>query len=258
MNGLLKMTQFLKKYRVVMLIIVTLVFLYAVVTDVLGLGDRILFPGLTQIISVLIISYPQLWEGFFSSVGMLLPSYFLALLVGVTGGIFIGWHKPFRDNLVPLFHGLSPIPPTLYIPYAIALLPTFWLSSTFIIFIGCLWPILMHTIQGVVLIEEKYLDNARTLGLKGFKLVRKVVLPAALPMIFSGASTSLVFSFILLTVAEMFGVRSGLGFFIQYYADFFDYARVLAGMLVMSLLIIGIMTIFSTIERRMLFWTTKR
>lgn len=248
----------LRKYRYVGMIVAIGILVYEALTDGLGIADPTLFPGIPKVAAALYKSRQLLWEGMVSSLGLLIPSYLFALIIGVAGGLTIGWHRSLRENLVPLFHGLSPIPPNLYTPYAIALLPTFWLSSTSIIFIGCLWPILMSTIQGVVLIEEKYLDNARTLGLKGFKLLRKVILPAALPLIFSGAGTSLIFSFILLTVAEMFGVKSGLGFFVLYYADFFDYARVLAGMFVMSLLIMCIMGLFTVIQQRMLFWTTRR
>ncbi len=67
----------------------------------------------------------------------------------------------------------------------------------------------MGTIHGVTLLEERYLDNASALGLGGFRLMRKVIFPGALPMIFSGAGMALVFSFILLTVAEMFGAKAG-------------------------------------------------
>ena len=76
-------------------------------------------------------------------------------------------------------------------------------------------------------------------------------------MIFSGAAMALVFSFILLTVAEMFGAKSGMGHFIQYNADFSDYPKVLAGMLFMSLVIVLIMELFDLVQRRVLHWTGK-
>lgn len=69
---------------------------------------------------------------------------------------------------------------------------------------------------------------------------------------------ALVFSFILLTVAEMFGAKAGMGHFIQYYADFSDYPKVLAGMLFMSLVIVLIMELFDLLQRRLLHWTGKR
>jgi NitT/TauT family transport system permease protein len=150
------------------------------------------------------------------------------------------------------------MPPTMYIPYTIAVLPTFWTASVFIIFIGAFWPILMGTIHGVVLIEQRHLDNARMLNLKGIGLLRRVIFPAALPSIFSGASIALVFSFILLMVAEMFGSTSGLGYFIQQQADFSEYSKVLAALIFMSIFITIVMALFDLIQRRSLHWLDKR
>jgi len=160
-----------------------------------------------------------------------------------------------RKQLMPFFHAVSPIPPTMYIPYAIALLPTFKTASIFLIFIGAFWPILLWTIQGVLLIDQHYLDNARALGLRGGKLLSKVIVPAALPFILNGACVSLGFSFIILTVAEMFGAKSGMGYFIQYYSDFSDYKNVVAGMIFNTLVILAIMLFFDKIKSKYLFWT---
>jgi NitT/TauT family transport system permease protein len=239
-------------------IIVLAVALFELATDVTGWLEPVLFPGLVRIIPAFREAFPRLLEGLVSSFGLLLPSYFLALILGIGLGLFIGYRPGLKRMMMPIFRGISPIPPTMLIPYAISILPTFWLSSAFIIFAGAFWPILMGTIHGVVLLEERYLDNARTLGLKGGRLLWKVILPGAMPHIFAGAGMSLVFSFILLTVAEMFGAKSGMGYFIQYYADFSDYPKVLAGMMFMSSFIILVMTLFDTIQRRMLHWTGKR
>ncbi len=241
-----------------MVLILLLVAAFEILTDLTGWLEPVLFPGLTKILPELLRSLPKLGQGLLNSLGLLLPSYLLALFLGIGGGLLVGYSATLRVTLMPVFRGVSPIPPTMLIPYAIAILPTFWLSSAFIIFAGAFWPVLMGTIHGVTLLEERYIDNARTLGLSGFRLFRKVIFPGALPMIFNGASMALVFSFILLTVAEMFGAKSGMGHFIQYYADFSDYPKVLAGMIFMSLIIILIMELFDFIQRRCLYWTGKR
>lgn len=253
----MQLSRLLREYCYSIAIVVISLLLYELATAQ-GLLKTTIFPRIPQIVKALIISWPDLMDGLVHSLGLLLPSYFLALIVGILGGLFVGWYEPLRRNLMPIFRGISPVPPTLYIPYAIALFPTFWLSSAFVIFISSLWPVLMGTVHGVILLEEKYLDNARTLGLSGFRLLRKVVFPAALPMIFSGASVGLVFAFVLLTVAEMFGVKSGMGFFIQHHADFFEYPKVIAGMIFMSSVIVVIMVLFDKVQNRMLYWTTKR
>jgi len=250
--------SFLNKNTYLIFIIIGFIALYVIATDVLHILDAGLFPSISKILSVAYQSHNELLEGVISSSLLLIPSYFSALFLGIIVGLVVGWYAPLRKNLLPLFRGASSIPPTLLIPYSIALLPTFWLASSCIIFIGCFFPVCLGTIHGVVLIEERYLDNARTLNLKGFRLLRKIILPASLPAIFSGAGTALIFAFILLTISEMFGVKSGIGFFIQHYAEFFDYARVLAGLFVIASFIIVIMMIFDKIQNRMLYWTIKR
>ena len=142
----------------------------------------------------------------------------------------------------------------MLVPYLIAVMPTFYLSSTAVIFVGCFWPFLNATISGITLIDQKYLDNAKVLELKGWKKLIFVILPAASPLILAGAGTALTFSFILLTVAEMFATDSGMGYFIQYYADFSDYARVLAGLLFSGAVFVSIMVLYERLKKRALFW----
>ena len=252
------MFQKIKNYGGTLIIIAIFIFLFELATDIMHWLEPVIFPGLSKILPALLESFPELMQGLLSSLGLLVPSYILALVLGISIGLLVGWYEPLRKSLSPIFHGVSPIPPTLYIPYAITVLPTFWHASAFIIFIGCLWPIINGSIHGVSLIESKYLDNARCLGLRGWRLLIKIILPASLPMIIGGAETALVFSFILLTVAEMFGARSGLGYFIQYYADFSSYDKVLAGLIFMSCFITIVMTCFDKLKKSMLFWTSKQ
>ena len=82
----------------------------------------------------------------------------------------------------------------------------------------------------------------------------KVVFPASLPHIFSGAAVGLGFSFILLTVAELFGANAGLGRFVQYYADFADYPRMVAGILYTGLVTWLAMTGLDKLRHKALFW----
>lgn len=140
-------------------------------------------------------------------------------------------------------------------PYFIAILPTFYLSSVAVIFIGCFWPVLNGTLNGLNLVEQKYLDYSNIIELKGLKKVFKVLLPASAPSILAGIKTSLNMSFILLAIAEMFATNAGLGYFIQYNADFSNYANVLAGLLFTSIFIVIVMYLFERLRRKILFWT---
>ncbi|MDR0868850.1 MAG: ABC transporter permease subunit [Planctomycetota bacterium] len=240
------------------IIFAALIAAYALLTDATGYLDPMIFPGWGKIIPAAWGSRDQFYHGIISSLGLLIPSVAAALVAGVTFGVIIGLHPRVKQILLPLFRAANPLPPTMLIPYAIAVFPSFYLSSTSIIFIGVFWPVIMGTLHGVALLEPRWLDNAQCLNLRGLKLVRKVVLPGAMPSIFAGIGSGLIFSFILLTVAEMFGATAGLGYFVQYYADFAEYDRVIGGMIFLSVVVIAIMVIFDRVQNRVLHWTKKR
>ena len=240
------------------IVFASLIALYAVLTDLTRALDPVLFPGLGVILPEMAASAPELFKGFLYSMRLLIPSLAAGILAGVTCGLVVGMHPKVKLVLMPLFRALNPVPPTMLIPYAIAVLPSFWLSSAVIIFLGVFWPVLMSTLHGVVMLEPRWIDNARCLQLTGRKLVFKVILPGAMPQIFAGVGSGLIFSFILLTVAEMFGAKAGMGFYVQYYADFAEYGKVLGGIIFLSAVVILLMTVFDRIQRRVLYWTNKR
>ena len=250
-----RLARFIKFYGGTIIILFASFCMYEVATDLCGWLDPVLFPGFSRIWPTVTGSSPQLFECFLSSMGLLIPGYFIAALAGFILGVVIALSPRFHKNLKPIIFALSPIPPSMLTPYLIAVLPTFYISSVAVIFIGCFWPFLNGTISGILLIDQKYLDNSKVLELSGIQMLTNVILPAASPMILAGAGTALNFAFILLTVAEMFATNSGLGYYIQYYADFSDYARVLGGLLVTIFVFVSIMIGFDAFKRRVLFWT---
>jgi NitT/TauT family transport system permease protein len=246
---------FFKRYNLTILIGILVVVAWALVTKYASWINPVIFPQPLVVVESFVAKFGELITGVGSSMKLLIPGFFGALLAGIVGGLFFGLNKRSREILMPYFHALSPIPPTLFIPYAIALLPTFQTASISLIFIGAFWPVFLGTIHGVLLIEKHYLDNAKSLGLKGPAFLFNVVLPASAPHILSGASTALGMSFLILTIAEMFGASSGMGFFIQYYSDFSQYHYVLAGIIFNSIIIVAVMVAFEKIKKRLLFWT---
>ncbi|SCM81349.1 ABC-type nitrate/sulfonate/bicarbonate transport system, permease component [uncultured Sporomusa sp.] len=255
MDGL---KRFFQNYSGTVLILATAFGLYELVTDGLGLLSQVLFPGFSKIGPRLVSSLPKLIDCFFSSMYLLIPTYIVGAVSGMLLGIIIGLRPRLHKSLKPIIFGLSPLPPSMLTPYFIAVMPTFYLSSCGVIFIGVFWPILSGTINGITMIEQKYLDNAKVLGFTGWKLLFYIIIPAAAPMIFAGMGTALNFAFILLGIAEMFATTSGLGYYIQYYADFSDYARVLAGLLFTTVVIVSIMVLFDRIKKKTLFWTINK
>lgn len=199
-------------------------------------------------------SLPELLKGTYYSFLILLPGYLAAVAAGIGAGLVVGTTGWLGRAFTPFARVAAPIPPTVYIPYAIAVLPTFRLSAISVVFIGAFWPVFLNAAAGASSLERRHRDNARILGIRGFEYLRKVVFPASLPHIFSGMAVGLALSFILLTVAELFGANAGLGRFVQYYADFADYPKMVAGILYTGLITFLSMEVLDRVKRKALFW----
>lgn len=167
-----------------------------------------------------------------------------------------GWRKRFYNAVSPLTKVLGPIPPVVYIPYAISLLPSFAFSSVFVIFIGAFWPIFINTLNGVFAIEKKIVDSARVLNVSERTMLFRVILPGTLPSIISGSTIGLVLAFVLLTAAETIGASSGLGWYVKYFSDFADYPRVIVGIIFIGIVVAAITFVSGKIERYLLRWKT--
>ena len=149
---------------------------------------------------------------------------------------------------------LGAIPPIVYIPYAIALLPSFRSASIFVIWSGAFWPIFVNTVSGVVTIPDSLVDSARMLHLKRSVLFFRILLPGAMPSILTGASLGLIFSFLLLTAAELIGATEGLGWYVKNFSDFADYGRVIVGIIFIGIVITLLMCFFGKLERNLLHY----
>ncbi|RXT07999.1 ABC transporter permease [Ammoniphilus sp. CFH 90114] len=216
--------------------------------------DSFVFPSPATVLSTIGQDKGEITDHIWASTKLLLTGYGLAVVAAISLGLYAGWNPRLHELIKPLASIASPIPPIVYIPYAITLLPSFFLSSVFVIFVGAFWPILINTLNGVVHIEHRLIDSARTLQLSPYTMFRRVLLPGALPGIFAGASIGLVFAFILLTAAELIGATAGLGYYVKYHTDFGDFARVIVGIILIGAYVTILMTLLQRFERYCLRW----
>lgn len=248
-----KSFQFLKGKEAFLLLLILMV-LWQIVAQFVTGQHRYLFPSPLVTLKALESSFPELLKGTYSSFLILAPGYLLAVAMGIGWGILVGTTGWLQRAFNPFARVVAPVPPTIYIPYAIALMSTFRTSAIFVVFIGAFWPIFLNTAAGAAAVPDRYRDNARMLGLSRFEYLSRIVFPASLPYSFSGMGVGLALSFILLTVAELFGANAGLGRFVQYYADFADYPRMVAGIIYTGLITFLSMELLEKIKRRALFW----
>ncbi|MDR2343532.1 MAG: ABC transporter permease subunit [Spirochaetaceae bacterium] len=193
-----------------------------------------------------------------TSLGIVAQGYILGLVTAVPLGLFLGWNIRSGSAAIYISKFTGSIPPVVYIPYGIALLPTFRSVSVMVIFLASFWPILAGTMGGVLNVEKEIIDSARSLCVGPVSMLAEVVFPAALPQIFTGCNQGLSVSFILLTSAEMIGGRSGLGYYVKNFSDLGDYKRIVAGVLVIGIVITVITFFFNKLQSYLMRWQSRR
>jgi len=141
--------------------------------------------------------------------------YSLAAIVGVGVGILVGTNAVIDKALDPLFQFLRTVPPLAWVPIALAALRQNEPAALFVIFITAVWPILLNTAVGVKQIPQDYRNVSRVLQLSRQKYFFKILIPSALPYIFTGLRISIGLAWLAIIAAEiiMSGIV-GIGFFI--------------------------------------------
>lgn len=178
----------------------------------------------------------------------------LAMIVGIPLGLAIGWSRLASQLFDPLIQGLRPIPITAWLPFSIALFGIRDLGSVFLIFLGGFYPIVVNTTQGARDVERNLVRAARMMGASSRQLMRRVVLPAAMPSIFTGLRIGLGISWTAVIVSEMVAVKSGLGYVLwdAYYVGRMDI--VLADMVSIGLMGFLSDRLIVAVEQRVLAW----
>ncbi len=210
--------------------------------------------------SDVLITFQELWQSgllfkhLAPSLTRLLVGATLGVMVGVSVGVLIGLFSYVRSGLVPLVAALFPIP-------KIALLPLFviWFgideaSKYALIAFGTFTPTVVATYGAVDNVDRGLIRMGQSFGLSWWSIVRKIVLPGAMPGILSGLRISLAIAIILLVAAEMLGAEYGIGAYILEAGSLYDLERLFAGVVILSLLGVVVSTVISQIEKRLLRW----
>ncbi len=180
--------------------------------------------------------------------------YLGGILAGVVLGVICGWIPRLREMFFPIANVMAPIPPTVFAPYLVVLMPTFRSASACIILLGVFWPQFLNMVLRVSSLDPKLMDNARALCVKGPAMVTKIILPYVTPGILQGLRVSLTTAFLMLTFAEMIGARAGIGFFITNANIYANYAAVIAGIIVCGVVVTVLSAITSWVQRRFTLW----
>ncbi len=197
-----------------------------------------------------------LWQHLLPSLTRLAVGSAAGVTVGICVGVLIGLLSYVRAALVGLVAAIFPIP-------KIALLPLFviWFgidegSKYALIALGTFTPTVVATYGAVDNVDRTLIRMGQSFGLSWFSIVKKIVLPGAMPGILSGMRISLAIGIILLVAAEMLGAEFGIGAYILEAGSLYDLERLFVGVSVLSVLGVSVSALLGLAERRLLGWRT--
>jgi NitT/TauT family transport system permease protein len=194
------------------------------------------------------------WANLVFSLERVAQGYALAIAVGVPLGVLIGWSRLAARMVDPSIQWLRPIPITAWLPFSIAIFGIKDFGAIFLITLGAFYPIVVNTTQGARDVDKNLVRAARMMGAGSGQLLRRVILPAALPSVFTGLRIGLGIAWTAVIVAEMVAVKSGLGYVLwdAYYVGRMDV--VIADMVSIGLLGYLSDRMLVLIEGRVLTW----
>lgn len=192
-----------------------------------------------------------------ASLSRLVVGWTLGAALGVTAGLMIGLFSLARAGLLPLVSAIFPIP-------KIALLPLFviWFgigegSKIATILFGTFFPMVIATYGGVDNVDRSLIRMGQSFGLSWSSIVRKIIIPGAMPAILSGFRISVSIGIILLVAAEMIGAEFGIGSYILMAGAIFSMEQLIAGVAILSLIGLCASGLIGWAERRLLGWRAK-
>jgi len=159
--------------------------------------------------------------------------------------------RPFLEHILEF---LRAIPPPVLVPIVILVAGIGDLMKVLVIVSGCLWPVLLNTVEGVRAIDPTLADTARVYHIGGTLRLRRLVLRAASPQIVTGARQALSIGIILMVISEMFAASSGLGFTVVQFQRSFAIPEMWSGVLLLGLLGVLLSLGFRAVEARVLGW----
>ncbi|MGY4284251.1 NitT/TauT family transport system permease protein [Bradyrhizobium sp. LM2.7] len=224
------------------------------VTAKLGLLPMPFFPPPQALLEVIVDDRVRLAEGVLASLRLLAGGYFLGAVLGFVMGVAMGWSRAVGYWIHPVLRLVGPLPATAWLPLAFFVFPSSHSASTFLIALATGFPVTVLTWSGVASVSKTYYDIARTLGANQSFLILKVTIPAAMPHVFVGLFMGLGNSFAVLVIAEMLGVKAGLGWYLQWAQGWAAYANMYAALLIMALIFSGLITLLFHLRDRLLAW----
>lgn len=208
----------------------------------------------------IVITFREVWFGprletdVLPSILRLGSGYMIAVLLGVSLGVVVGSSRKVRSFLEPMLEFFRAIPPPILVPILMLVVGVGDTMKVAVIVSGCIWPVLLNTVEGVRAVDEVLTDTCRAYGITGPNRLRYLVLRAASPQILAGMRQALSVAIILMVISEMVAANNGLGFTIVQFQRSFAIPEMWSGILMLGILGFALSVVFRAFESRVLGW----
>lgn len=159
----------------------------------------------------------------------------LALIIGIPLGVLIGMSKYAAYAFDPFIQILKPVSPLAWLPLLLFIFQDINMTAVSTIFITSIWPIIINTALGVRSVNEDYLNVAKVLQFTKLETVYQIILPVAVPFIFTGMRLSLGIAWLVIVAAEMLTGGIGIGFWIWDEYNNLNYHNIIIGIFLVGI-----------------------
>ncbi|MFV0319201.1 MAG: ABC transporter permease [Microbacterium sp.] len=223
-------------------------------------STNIYFPPATHVMDTIFRGFTegQLGADLGYSMVNFFAGYLIAAVIGIAVGLFLGEQAALRDAAQPLLNFVRALPFVALVPIFITALGIGAGPKIALIALGCVWPVLLHTTDGVRGIAPSILETSRSYRIRNELRLRRVTLMGALPQIFAGLRIALSVGIVMVVVSEMFGSAEGIGYYILFSGQRFAVAETWAGTITLAAVGYLVNVVFMWIEHLALGWYERR
>lgn len=223
-----------------------------------GWMNKSVLPSVKNVIEtgIKITDSGKLQKHLIASIGRVLKGFALGGILGIILGIFMGLSKFLHRFLGSLVNLLRPIPMIAWIPIFILWFGIGETTKISLIALGTFWPVLLNTISGIISVDEKLIEVTTVLNKSKIIVLTRVILPAAVPSIFTGIRLGIGAAWSCVVAAEMIAATKGIGFMITYARETAKPGEVFVGVIVIGVIGLLIDVVIRRIEKRLLKWNS--
>ena len=214
-------------------------------------------PSLIFKAAVQLVTSGEIWNDLKISSLEFFWGYLLSVIFAIPFGIAIGWYKRVLYIFDPFVNAMNATPRVALLPLVIIWLGIGILSKVGIIFLGCVFPLLINTRDGVKTTPHNLLTAARSFGASEWQIFKSVVLPSTVPFILTGLRLAVGRGLIGVMVGELYAATAGIGFMITVAGATFQTDKVFVGVLIFAISGMALTEVLDRMERRFDKWRPK-